>query len=204
MKLIFIFSLPRSGSTLLQRMLFAHSQVSTAPEPWILLPFSYASKLKKAESEFGSDLAAESINDFLALLPDGKSEYYIYLRDFFLKIYTSISDNHSVYFVDKTPRYYLIIPEIAKIFPEAKFIFLFRNPVSIYTSIMELWHSSRPFFRNNFIDIFYGPSCLTDGYRLTKLRSLALNYEFLVTEPEESMRKISDYLNLSYETNMVE
>ena len=35
---IFIFSAPRSGSTLLQRVLAAHTQVATASEPWILLP----------------------------------------------------------------------------------------------------------------------------------------------------------------------
>ena len=203
MNLIFIFSLPRSGSTLLQRMLYAHSQVSSAPEPWILLPFIFARKFKKAESVYGSDWSAESLNEFLSLLPEGESEYYMYLQDFFIKLYRAVSDNNSVYFVDKTPRYYMIIPEIAKIFPEAKFIFLFRNPISVFASVMELWHRSRPFFRNNFVDLFKGPNLLASGYRLIEAKSLALNYEALVTEPEESMRKISNYLNLTYEAKMV-
>jgi len=38
---IFIFSLPRSGSTLMERILATHPAVGTASEPWILLPFLY-------------------------------------------------------------------------------------------------------------------------------------------------------------------
>ena len=35
---VFIFSLPRSGSTLTQRVLTAHDGVASAAEPWVLLP----------------------------------------------------------------------------------------------------------------------------------------------------------------------
>ena len=35
---IFIFSLPRSGSTILQKILMSSTQVSSSNEMWILLP----------------------------------------------------------------------------------------------------------------------------------------------------------------------
>ena len=35
---VFLLSLPRSGSTLLQRLLAVSPEVATAPEPWFLLP----------------------------------------------------------------------------------------------------------------------------------------------------------------------
>ncbi|MFV1990599.1 MAG: sulfotransferase, partial [Acidimicrobiales bacterium] len=38
----FLLSLPRSGSTLLQRLLGAHSMVATVAEPWLLIPPLYA------------------------------------------------------------------------------------------------------------------------------------------------------------------
>ena len=38
MKPIFLLSLPRSGSTLLHRMLASHPQVATLPEPWVPMP----------------------------------------------------------------------------------------------------------------------------------------------------------------------
>ena len=37
-KPVFIFSLPRSGSTLLQRVLTGHSEISSFAEPHFLLP----------------------------------------------------------------------------------------------------------------------------------------------------------------------
>ena len=36
---VFILSLPRAGSTLLQRMLNVHPEIASTVEPWILLPF---------------------------------------------------------------------------------------------------------------------------------------------------------------------
>ena len=37
LRLVFLLSLPRSGSTLLQRLLAAHPQVHTVAEPWLML-----------------------------------------------------------------------------------------------------------------------------------------------------------------------
>ena len=39
---IFLFSLPRSVSTLLQRILAKHTAIDTAAEPWVLLPLTSA------------------------------------------------------------------------------------------------------------------------------------------------------------------
>ena len=37
---IFLFSLPRSGSTLLQRVLMSHKDIASVAEPWLMLPFT--------------------------------------------------------------------------------------------------------------------------------------------------------------------
>ena len=37
---IFIFSMPRSGSTLLQKMLMTNSEIASTAEPWLLLPLA--------------------------------------------------------------------------------------------------------------------------------------------------------------------
>jgi len=49
--LIFILSLPRSGSTLLQRILGGHSQVHTVAEPWLMLNPLYALRETGIEAE---------------------------------------------------------------------------------------------------------------------------------------------------------
>ena len=136
---IFIFSLPRSGSTLLQRILMSHSQICSIAEPWILLPQFYMLKKNGTLSDYSSLTAYKAVTDFVENLPKKHKDYKNSLRDFVLDLYQKQCQNNERYFLDKTPRYYLIIDEIIDLFPDAKFIFLFRNPVHIYASSINTW-----------------------------------------------------------------
>ncbi len=82
------------------------------------------------------------------------------------------ADNGETYFLDKTPRYYLIIPEIAQIFPDAKFIFLFRNPLQVISSVMKTWCKGtlNGLHRYN-NDLINGPQLLSEGYEILKDKS---------------------------------
>jgi hypothetical protein len=51
---IFLLSLPRSGSTLAQRILAAHEGIATTSEPWILLPYGYANVLPAGRFRCGA------------------------------------------------------------------------------------------------------------------------------------------------------
>jgi len=142
-KPVFIFCLPRSGSTLLQRILMGHSKISSIAEPHFLLPLILATKKEGTLTKYSHLASYRGINDMINNLPDKKNEYYKYLNEFSSNIYNALSKNDSIYFLDKTPRYVWVIPEIAKIFPEAKFVFLFRNPVQIYASILTTFSNNR-------------------------------------------------------------
>ena len=127
---IFIFSLPRSGSTLLQKIITSSNLVSSTSEPWLLLPLIYQEKKEGLISIYSH----KKSNIALAEIKNKVSNYDKLLADFVISIYSELSDDKSIYFLDKTPRYYLIIDDIVRIFPKAKFIFLFRNPLSQLTS----------------------------------------------------------------------
>ncbi len=137
-KPVFLISLPRCGSTLLQRILMGHSKISSIAEPWLLLPFIYTCKSTGIISAYSHQATRIGITDVINNLPNKQKDYYKFVSDFAYNIYNSLSKPGSVYFLDKTPRYSLIIPEIAEIFPEAKFIFLFRNPVQIFASMLAI------------------------------------------------------------------
>ena len=72
---IFIFSLPRAGSTLLQRVLMAHKDISSVAEPWILLPNVYTTKDKGTLSEYASTVSYKGVSDFINNLPNKKNDY---------------------------------------------------------------------------------------------------------------------------------
>ncbi len=203
-KPIFIFSLPRSGSTLLQRVLMSHSKVSSAGEPWLLLPLVSMVKKTGTASVYSHQTSQIAIEDLIRAMPDGKKEYNIYLRQFVESVYQSVSNENSIYFIDKTPRYYLIIPEIAELFPDAKYIFLFRNPIQIYASIITTWGagSLRRLFHHK-VDLREGPIHVTDGFLKLKDKAYSLRYEDFVQNPRDQLVALLDYLGLKYEEGML-
>ena len=43
------------------------------------------------------------------------------------------------YFLDQTPQYHLIIPELLRVFPAASYVILFRNPLAVLVSMIAAW-----------------------------------------------------------------
>ncbi|MGH3139020.1 MAG: sulfotransferase, partial [Gaiellales bacterium] len=84
---VFVFSLPRSGSTLLQRMVATHPEIATASEPWILLPQLYALRETGIVAEYGHRTAARAIADFGDSLPGGRDDYLDEVRRSALALY---------------------------------------------------------------------------------------------------------------------
>lgn len=203
-KPIFIFCMARSGSTLLQRVLMSHSKISSMAEPHFLLPLAYTLKKEGVLAEYCHSNVAKAVEDIINNLPNKENEYLKYLRELSLGIYTSLSAKESLYFVDKTPSYHWIIPEIERIFPDAKFIFLFRNPIQSISSVLETWGSNR-FYRMQmfYLKAFEAFKKLSEGYFSMKSKSFRINYENFIANPENIIKELSDYLEIEYEDNML-
>jgi hypothetical protein len=202
---IFLFSLPRSGSTLLQRVLMSHYQVASVAEPWMMLPFSYAYKPNGVLTEYSHNVSFSAIEDFIDNLPNKENDYYEALGDFASTLYRKQCKNNELYFLDKTPRYYLIIPEILQAFPDAKFIFLFRNPIHVMSSMMQTWSNGT--FRKMYAyerDLNLGPKALSEGYELLGDKALAIQYEQFVSNPAMYVEKICQYLDIEFDVQMLE
>ena len=204
LKPIFIFSLPRSGSTLLQRILASHSKISSIAEPWLLLPLTHMLKEGDTASVYSHRTSQMALEDLVDSMRGGKNTYNEFLRKFIESIYQAVSKKDAIYFLDKTPRYYLIINEIAELFPDAKFIFLFRNPVQIYASIVNTWGEGalHRLFHHK-IDLVEGPGLLTSGYLSLRDKAYALQYEDFVRYPERHLQDILQYLSLEPEESML-
>jgi Sulfotransferase family len=201
---LFIFSLPRAGSTLLQRVLMSHSEIHSISEPWILLPFIYSTKEQGTLSEYSSQTATTGICDFIDNLPNKKEDYKEAQRKFITELYAKQCKKKERYFLDKTPRYYLIIDEIVDLFPNAKFIFLFRNPIHIYASIVNTWGNGR--FKNiitTYDDLIKGTKKLSEAYIKYKQKSYALKYEDFILNPEAKLVEIFKYLEIPNQNDLL-
>lgn len=193
---VFIFSLPRSGSTLLQRKLSQHSEISTVPEPWILLPLLSIFRDEGIYADYGHSLFRRAMNDLESHLPAHSRTIEHALRNFALNIYSKASASESKFFIDKTPRYHIISHHIIKIFSQAKFIFLWRNPLSIVASIVQTWGNGRWALYRYKLDLYKGLRALINSYKKHKDRSIAVRFEDLVTNGSEAWSKIYHYLGI--------
>jgi hypothetical protein len=205
MRPLFLLSLPRSGSTLLQRILGSHHGVATSPEPWLLLPQVYALRESGAFAEYGQVPSSRAIREFAGRLPGGEAAYLDALRAFAMDLYGRAGgESGAEYFLDKTPRYHFIADDLFRIFPEGRFVFLWRNPLSVISSIVDTWSGGRWKLERWHADLVEGPPNLVRAFGAGRERSHALRFEDLVTAPDRVLPDLFAYLGLTFEPSVLE
>lgn len=199
-QIIFLISQPRSGSTLLQAILGGHPDIHTCSEPWIALPFIYALKEEGSEFDFDGRLSKSAINAFFDESGIGEEFYHSALNSFLTSLYSkALSGSGKSFFLDKTPRYYEISSDLIKVFPRAKFIVLFRHPLSVLNSILKTWVNDeldKLYYYSR--DLFVAPRKLLDFVSTHKENVCLVNYEALVSSPKTEIKRICEYLGVDY------
>lgn len=203
--LIFIISQPRSGSTLLQRILSGHTEIQTSAETWLMLYASYAFKNSGLKSEFNMRWTKQAIDEFLNNYAEGDCTYLEAWRKWAGTIYNAaIQKSGKKYFIDKTPRYFFIIPELFKLLPDAKFIFLLRNPLAVLASelttyVKEDWDVLSLFNP----DLMQAPELILKGIEQLKDKAITIHYEELVQNPEENIARLCLQLGIKFNKDML-
>jgi hypothetical protein len=196
---VFIFSLPRSGSTLLQRLLVTHPEIGTISEGWILLPLVYTLRNEGAHAEFKTEFLRHAVEDICQFMPNGLKGYQEQIRIFATGLYEQLSTQGHRYFIDKTPPYSLVAQEIIQIFPNAKFIFLWRNPLAVAASVIKTWaHGRFNLFRVE-LELHTGLANLISAYTANPARYHSLNYEDLCANPNKALEAVHRFLELNYD-----
>ncbi|MEW6676741.1 MAG: sulfotransferase [Pseudomonadota bacterium] len=201
-QIIFIASLPRSGSTLLQKMLSASPDVASSAEPWIMLPFWGMRLPASGRSVYFHYIAAMAINDFLDNIPNGERVYAESVGHFARHMYTAAAREKPV-FLDKTPRYYLMLPLLHQALPEAKTILLLRNPLAVLASICETFNRGRFLWFEYWIDWIDGHRCLAQAIRENHNNQVVLRYEELVAAPDTTLKALCPQIGLEYTDAMI-
>ena len=200
---LFLLSLPRSGSTLAQRILAAHEAIATASEPWILLPYLYTLRERGAYAEYSHRVLVRAVEDFCKVLPHGRDDYVAEIRELALRLYCKASPDGTRYFLDKTPRYHLVSDEIIAAFPDGRYLLLWRNPLAVVASLIETWAGGKWNLYRFKVDLFDGIENLIQTYECHEEKLHAVHYEALITQPEETWGNVFRYLGLPFDSSIL-
>lgn len=203
--LIFIFSQPRSGSTMLQFILANHPEIATTAEPWLILPFLHILEIRAYHPNYRFYTAQNAVRNFLNTFPNKEEIFQKSLAQFIKNFYSiKIKEEQCKYFLDKTPLNYLIIPEIFSMFPNAKYIFLLRNPLAVLYSILDTWVGNDwyrlSFHKRNLLE---APFRLLEGIELLGKNANVINYERIIEYPKQEFKNICNYLEIKFIPDMI-
>jgi hypothetical protein len=215
--LYFVIGKERSGTTLLQVMLNSHPNIVAPPESRfiIMLHLQYGSKKNWTEQDvraFCDDLYVEKIFvNFWGINKDELCNSLLQVKEklnyqLLCKLIFYHFDKQSKdikLFVDKNPLYYCFLPELSKIFPDAKFIHIVRD---YRGNIL----SHKRVVRINFSipDMAYRWMKVNKHIEEVKAKSPAqwttVKYESLVTDPENIMQQVCAFIKMPFDRNMIE
>lgn len=185
---IFVIGLPRSGTTLVDRILSSHSKVASLGEI-----NNFAWSLMHTIGTAGSKLQLVDLSAKIDFAELGER----YVRS--LRSYR----NPSPYLIDKTPLNYLYAGLIHLALPNARIIHIQRNPMdSCYGMYRTLFRAGYP-FSYDFDDLaryYIAYVRLMEHWRSVAPDAfLDVAYEDLVNEQEKVSRQIIGYCGLDWE-----
>lgn len=195
---VFVLGLPRTGTSLVDRIIGNHSKVYSAGEL-----NNFSSVLVKAIRE-----NAGSANMRLTEMIDRSVETDVTLLGENYVESTRPKTGHTPHFIDKLPLNYLYCGIIHAALPNAKIVLLERDPVDACFAI----------YKTMFIGIYPFSYDLKElGEYYLAYRRLAdhwkdvlgdalycVNYEDIVEDTEAEVRKLLEYCNLGWESQCIE
>lgn len=207
MSLCFVVSPPRAGSTLLQRMLGAHDQIFTHPEPHLISPIAHLGVYANVDkAPYDHINAAEAMRAFIDDLPNGEQDYVDALRAYTDTLYgRMLATSEASYFLDKTPANALVLPFLQRVYPDAKYIVLTRHPLAVFSSYANSFFEGRWRDAHDYNPILerYVPA-MGRFIRERPVPLLQVAYEDVVQDPGSQLERIFAFLGLEHDPDAVE
>lgn len=227
---LFVVGCPRSGTTLLQRMLDSHPQLAVANDCHFITrglekfaPELLAAAVggKNPGLSPGLLAAVRSYHRFARLgVPEdrvdeisGKARTY---AGFVSALYAEYAAMQGKALAgEKTPDYVRHIPLLSGLFPKARFLHIIRDGRDVALSLRDWAHENKgPGRLSRWRQDPIAVSALwwqwqvecgrKAGRHLGDQRYLEVQYQALVTEPEGELRRVANFLELPFSERMLE
>jgi len=195
---VFVVGFPRSGTTLMERMLGAHPDATAAGE----LPY-FPETVRKIGPKLAG-VAADYPDWLVRLPPDHAEAVFTGMRDHYLsRTHESLEETDVRWFVDKLPLNLNHLGLIRLLFPRSPIIHMLRHPLdACLSAFMASFRQSHLY--SNRIDtaahFFALAARLALWYRdHLDLHYKAVRYEDLVAEQEQVLREVLGFIGLPWD-----
>jgi len=208
-RLLFVIGPPRSGTTLLMRMLSSHSAIYSRAEPHLLTPLAHLGYYDTVDAApFDHLQAAQAAREFVADLPRGEHDYLDACRAYVDVLYgrmLAARGKGKPLFLDKTPANALILPFVSKLYPQARCVVLTRHPAAVFSSYANSFFDGDYEAARRFNPILnrYVPA-MARFLRERPMPLIQVQYEQLVQRPEAEMCRVLDFLGVPFEPGVIE
>lgn len=193
---IFVISLPRSGSTLLEQMLAAHSAVNSGGE------MEYLSRIAN-----GLSLKWGARDDFPDIAPEDAAIDLRQAAALYKNRTTRLTLFHSK-FTDKSTQNFLYVGLIRMLLPGAHIIHIRRHPLATALGLYRQWFAQGVRYSydlNSIARYMKAYSELMEHWRESLPGEfIEVRYENLVTDPKQQLQRIFEYLDLEFEPGCLE
>lgn len=214
----FIVGTPRSGNTLLRRILYIHPDVHIPPETYVIgniiktyrtyhrvLRWPELVYLTLAKFEFDPEFETFEMSlgplarELIQLPPN---EYSLaYLIDAFYRYHAALKGKTVIRWGDKTPLNTFYLDDIIQVFPDARFICMIRDGVDVVASLLETGlYSQLEDAAHRWLAALSATrtfSAKHPGY------CLEVKYESLVQEPVNIVNQICEFIGITFQEEMV-
>ncbi len=222
MRRLFLVGCPRSGTTLLQSLLAAHSRVVSFPESHFYNTMT-ASRFGLRQLGLASPRIRAKFSSFLELI--GHPEMRRYLPFFaisrrqysraFIAVLDAVARQHNKQaWLEKTPRHLHYVDDISAFVPESQFIHLVRNGEDVVASLYEVvnayperWPSIPAGDVAGCIDRCvdrWVQSIRLSQRHVGRSNHVVVRYERLVEAPDEVIKGLCEFIGIPFEARMLE
>jgi len=204
---VFLIGAPRSGSTLLARMLGRNAAIFAPAEPHLMPPLAHLGFHERVDAApYDPVITQQGLRSFVALLPGGEADWLAALRRATDHLYErALAHSGRSLFLDKTPAYALVLDFLVRLYPDARYIVLTRHPMAVWSSYVDSFFdgdAQAAYARNPILER-YVPA-IARFVRERPVPFVHVRYEALVQDPESGLREICSFLGIAYGPEMVE
>jgi hypothetical protein len=222
---VFIVGCARSGTTLLERLVNAHSQIALTPEMHWITDYFRQGKWMGSEGRVQPEQVASMMQnqkrfqqfdftpeEFESLLGSGESVPYLEFLNRLFALYGKKKRKPLV--GNKTPAYVRRIATLHNLWPEAKFVHIIRDGRDVCLSVLNWYHADRTAGRYSTwaedrvsTTALWWKRKVRLGRQGTKAlppeRYYEIPYDNLVNRPAEECAKLCEFLGVPFEEKML-